>query len=97
MAFASPANDELIDTITIGEYLLRDKDSSYLLQMQGNAMEEYGIRAGDYIVFERTHVYKQGDLVVALGDDGYTVVYVNTHSTATDIVGIVTGTFRKYV
>jgi DNA polymerase V len=98
MSFAAPANDELADTITVGEYLLRDKDASYLLQMSGDALSEEGILDGDFLVFERSNDYKLGDLVVTLGPDGYHVKRLAKGTGAfVQVVGIVTGTFRKYV
>ncbi len=95
MGFAAPADDELADTITVGAYLLRDKDASYLLQMAGEAMKEEGILDGDMVVFERSHDYRVGDIVVALGEDGYTLTYFKK-DTPHQIVGVVTGSFRKY-
>src|ERR1700677_4674040 len=64
--FASPSEEELIDTITIGDYLIRDQEASYLLEVVGDSMIDAGIREGDMVIFERTHDYKPGDIVIAL-------------------------------
>lgn len=98
MGFAAPADDELADTITVGRYLLRDKDASYLLQMSGDSMQAEGILDGDMVVFERSHDYRKGDIVVSLGPDGYSLQYCGKQSADPDsrIVGVVTGSFRKY-
>jgi SOS-response transcriptional repressor LexA len=74
--FASPAEEELADTITIGEYLVRDKDASFLLEVEGDSMQDAGIREGDMVVFERSSDYKPGDIVIALTEDGYTIKYL---------------------
>lgn len=74
--FAAPAEEELADTISIGEYLLNDPTASYLLKVEGDSMEDAGIREGDMVVFERTHDFKPGDIVVALTEDGYTLKYL---------------------
>lgn len=74
--FAAPAEEELADTITIGEYLIRRPEASYLLQVEGDSMKDAGIQEGDMVVFERTHSYKPGDIVVALTEDGYTLKYL---------------------
>jgi SOS-response transcriptional repressor LexA len=47
------------------------------------------------VVFERSHDYRVGDLVVVLGDDGYTLEYFKK-DIPRQIVGVVTGSFRKY-
>ncbi len=75
--FASPSEDSLADTISIGDYLIRDKDASYLLEVEGDSMTGAGIREGDMVVFERTHDYKPGDIVIALTEDGYTIKYLH--------------------
>ena len=74
--FASPAEEEVADTVSIGEYLLGDPNASYLLQVEGDSMEDAGIQNGDMVIFERTHSYKPGDIVVALTEDGYTLKYL---------------------
>jgi repressor LexA len=74
--FAAPAEEELADTINIGEYLLRRPDASYLLTVEGDSMQDAGIHHGDMVVFERTQDYKIGDIVVALTEDGYTLKYL---------------------
>lgn len=74
--FASPAEDELADTITVGEYLIRHKESSYLLEVEGNSMNDAGIQSGDMVIFERGRAANTGDIVVALTEDGYTLKYL---------------------
>jgi DNA polymerase V len=74
--FAAPAEEELADTISIGEYLLDRPEASYLLTVEGDSMEGAGIRSGDMVVFERTADVKVGEIVVALIEDGYTLKYL---------------------
>lgn len=74
--FAAPAEEELADTITIGDYLITNPNASYLLQVEGDSMQDAGIQDGDMVVFERTNDYKPGDIVVALTEDGYTLKYL---------------------
>lgn len=74
--FAAPAEDELADTVTIGEYLIGNPNASYLLTVEGDSMEDAGIQSGDMVIFERTQDYKPGDIVVALTEDGYTLKYL---------------------
>ncbi len=111
--FASPAEEELADTITVGEYLIRDKNASFLLEVEGDSMEGAGIKPGDMVIFERSGNYKPGDIVIALTEDGYTIKYLrkkntmfyleaanpkypNIHPKEGQVIGVVTGTFRKY-
>jgi SOS regulatory protein LexA len=74
--FAAPAEEELADTISLGEHMIRRPEASYLLQVEGDSMIDAGIQNGDMVVFERTSDYKVGDIVVALTEDGYTLKYL---------------------
>lgn len=78
--FAAPAEEELADTITIGEYLVRHKESSYLLQVEGDSMIDAGIHDKDMVIFERGGDVKPGDIVVALTEEGYTLKYLRKKS-----------------
>lgn len=79
--FAAPAEEEIADTISIGEYLLDNPSASYLLTVEGDSMEGAGIRDGDMVIFERTHNTNVGDIVVALTEDGYTLKYLRRKGT----------------
>lgn len=74
--FASPAEDELADTISIGEYLIGHKESSFILKVDGDSMFDAGILDGDMVIFERGRDPRNGDIVVALTEDGYTLKYL---------------------
>lgn len=74
--FAAPAEEELADTVTVGDYLIQNPNASYLLQVEGDSMQDAGILSGDMVLFERTQNFKPGDIVVALIEDGYTLKYL---------------------
>lgn len=76
--FAAPAEDELADTITIGDYLVRNPNSSFLLKVEGDSMRDAGIEEGDMVIFERTPDVKSGQIVVALTENGYTLKYLRS-------------------
>ena len=76
--FASPAEDELTDTISIGEYLIGHKESSFILKVDGDSMVDAGILDGDMVIFERGRDPRNGDVVVALTEDGYTLKYLKS-------------------
>ncbi len=96
VGFAAPVEEELADTVTIGEFLIRHKESTYLLEVESDSMKEEGIRQGDMILFERRMDAKPGDIVVALTADGYTLKYLKKNKEE-HIIGVVTATFRTYI
>ena len=46
--------------------LMIDAENSYVLKVKGRSMIEDGIFDGDYVIVERNHSPKNGDIVVAL-------------------------------
>ncbi|HRH26189.1 MAG TPA: S24 family peptidase [Candidatus Paceibacterota bacterium] len=74
--FAAPIEGELSDMLSISDYLIRNREASYILRVKGDSMRDAGIEEGDMVVFERTPDAKPGDIVVALTDDGYTLKYL---------------------
>ncbi len=78
--FPSPAEEELIDTITIDEYLISNKEATYMLKVSGDSMVEAGIQPGDMVLVERNRTPKEGDIVIAEVDGHWTMKYLKRHS-----------------
>ena len=94
--FASPVDEDLADMLRIEDYIIRDKNASFLLQMQGDSMVRHGICDGDLIIFERGADARPGDLVVALTSDGHRIVFLDKRMEGVEIVGVVVSVVRKY-
>ncbi|HEX2241764.1 MAG TPA: S24 family peptidase, partial [Gammaproteobacteria bacterium] len=77
----SPAEEELLDTMTLDEYLIENRDATYMLQVQGPSMKDAGIMDGDTVLVERTTNYKVGDIVVAEVDGEWTIKYLRKDRT----------------
>lgn len=73
--FPSPAEEELIDTITLDEYLIRRKEATFMLKVSGDSMVEAGIRPGDLVLVERHRTPADGDIVVAEVDGQWTMKF----------------------
>lgn len=74
--FPSPAEEELADTITIDEFLISNKESTYMLKVSGDSMIDAGIHAGDMALVERGRTPKEGDIVIAEVDSQWTMKYL---------------------
>ncbi len=68
--------DALTDTISLDSYLIKDKDKSYVLEVKGDSMIEEGIREGDLVIAERKGEAKDGDIVIAYVDGGWTIKFL---------------------
>lgn len=66
------AEENIEDTLTLPVDIVGDS-ASFLLSVHGESMIEAGINDGDYIVVKEQSVANNGDIVVALIDDGATV------------------------
>lgn len=73
--FPSPAEEELVDTITIDDYLIKNKEATYLLKVSGDSMIDAGINPGDIVLVERNRTPANGDIVIAEVDNQWTMKY----------------------
>ncbi len=69
------AEEGILDTLNLDNYLIKNRSSTYLLQVKGDSMIEEGIKEGDYVIVERTNNPKEGDIVIAEVDGGWTMKY----------------------
>lgn len=73
--FPTVAEQDLSNTISLDDYLIEKRDSTYLLQVKGDSMIDEGIHEGDLVVVERKNDPKDGDIVIAEVDGGWTMKY----------------------
>jgi len=81
--FPTLAEEIDLDMINIDDYLIQDKDSSYLLEVKGESMIDAGIHEGDMVIAEKVSSegnksrkeVRDGDIVIALVDGGWTMKY----------------------
>ena len=73
--FPTTMDEELTDTMSIDEYLVEHKESTYILEVKGDSMIDAGIYEGDLVIVERKGEAKVGDIVIAEVDGGWTMKY----------------------
>jgi len=73
--FPSPAEEENVDTISLDEWLVANKESSFMLKVTGDSMIDAAIQEGDMVILERGRQPKTGDIVVAEVDQEWTLKY----------------------
>ena len=74
-----PAEEELVDTIGLEEWLIKNRESTFMLKVSGDSMIDAGIRPGDMLLVERGRTPKSGDVVVAEVDTQWTLKYFEKH------------------
>ncbi|PJE68942.1 repressor LexA [Candidatus Shapirobacteria bacterium CG10_big_fil_rev_8_21_14_0_10_38_14] len=57
--------------VYVAPSMLSGKKSAFVLQVKGSSMIEEGILDGDYVVIEEQNIADNGDIVVAVLDNGF--------------------------
>lgn len=73
--FPSPAEEELLDTLSLDEFLIRKPHATYMVKVSGDSMIEEGIKEGDLVLVERGRQPQPGDIVIAQVDGQWTMKY----------------------
>jgi repressor LexA len=73
--FPSPAEEELVDTMSLDEFLIGNKEATFMLKVKGDSMINAGIMEGDMVLVERGKAPKPGHIVIAVVDGEYTMKY----------------------
>ena len=84
--FPTPAEEELIDTLSLDEYLIDKPEVSFLLQVSGDSMIDAGIFEGDLVIIERDANAKNGDVVLACVDREWTLKYLQKNGQNYELV-----------
>ena len=73
--FPTPAEEDFHQDITLDDWIIRNREASFMLAVRGDAMRDAGIIEGDMVIVERGVEAKPGDIVVAVIDGGWTLKY----------------------
>lgn len=84
--FPSPAEEELIDTLSLDDYLIDKPEASFLLKVSGDSMIDAGIHEGDLVIVERGQNPKNGDIVLGCVDNEWTLKYYRRVGSAVELV-----------
>src|SRR4030067_3113525 len=74
--FPSPAEEELVDTLSLDDLLIQNREATFLLKVSGDSMSGAGILPGDMVIVDRGQVPKSGDIVIAEVDGHWTMKYL---------------------
>lgn len=79
--FPSPAEEELIDTLSLDEFLVEKPEATFMLKVTGDSMIDAGIHPGDMVMVEKGRTPRNNDIVVAAVDGEWTMKYFMRDST----------------
>ena len=73
--FPAPSEEELADTLSLDDFLVEKKESTYILEVDGDSMIDAHIAPGDMVLVERTSRAKDGQIIIAEVDGEWTMKY----------------------
>lgn len=71
--FPSPAADYIAAKVDMNDYLIKNKNASFLVKVDSLSMLKAGIDVNDDLIVDRSLEAKHGDIIVALLDNQLTV------------------------
>lgn len=90
---------DAVGTMSLDEYIVKNKEATYMLSVVGDALVEYGMYDGDMVLVERGRVPKIGDLVIAWHGDSFRIkkYTIQNGQESLHAEAVVVATIRKYV
>jgi repressor LexA len=73
--FPSEADVDELDRVSLEDFLVDDKEKTFILEVKGDSMIDAHIKEGDYVLVERKNDPRDGDIVIAEIDSGWTMKY----------------------
>jgi len=73
--FPSPAEEELLDVLSLDEFLVEHPEATFMLKVTGDSMIDAGIQPGDMVLVERGATPRNNDIVIAQVDGEWTMKY----------------------
>jgi DNA polymerase V len=84
--FPSPADDYIEAHLNLNDKLIKNKEATFLLKVQGDSMKKIGIFDGDILVVDKSIKPTDGKIVIAALDGQLTVKRLSLKSTGTWLV-----------
>jgi len=71
--FPSPADDFIEMEINLQDYIVKNKEATFCVKVEGTSMTKAGINTGDIMIVDRSLNPKHNDIVLAVIDGEFTV------------------------
>lgn len=84
--FPSPAEEELADTLSLDDFLIDNRQATFMLKVSGDSMRDAGILPGDMILVDKSQTAKSGDIVIAEVDGEWTMKFLKKRGESVTLV-----------
>lgn len=73
--FPAPSEETLYDTVSLDNFLIKSREETYMLEVDGDSMIDAHIEKGDMVIAEKSDKAKDGEIVIAEVDGEFTMKY----------------------
>jgi SOS regulatory protein LexA len=74
--FPSPAEEELADTLSLDDFLIDNRQATFMLKVSGDSMKDAGILPDDMVLVDKSQAAMSGDIVIAEVDGEWTMKFL---------------------
>ncbi len=96
MAFRTQEEEGALDTMSIDDYLIENKEATFMLRVNSDSMSEAGILRGDLVLIDRSKEPISHDIVIVVLDGVFKIGYRDSFHTEAKVEAVVVGVVRKY-
>jgi SOS-response transcriptional repressor LexA len=97
MAFRTHEEEGALDTMSLDEYLIENKEATFMFRAKGDHLKDSGILRGDLLIVDRSKEPKTHDIVVAVSNGSFIFDHMYAISGREAVVeAVVTAVIRKY-
>lgn len=76
--FPTEVEEDAYNTISLNDYLVKNREATFMFKVKGESMKDAGIFDGDMVLVERTTTARPGQIVIACVDGRFTMKYLRT-------------------
>lgn len=96
MGFRTHEEDGALDTVSLDDFLIENKEATFMLRAKSDAMKDAGILTGDLIIVDRSKEFRSGDIVIVVQNGAFKIGYVDTFRNGEKVEAVVSAVVRKY-
>jgi DNA polymerase V len=97
MGFRTEDEDGALDTMSLDEYVIENREATYILRAKSDAMKGEGILYGDLLVVDRSKTPQRSDIVIAVRDGEFVMRRLSeVEDEGIQVEAVVTAVIRKY-
>lgn len=93
--FRTEDEEGALDAMSLDEYLVENKEATFMLRAGTSALSDRGILLGDLLIVDRSRVPRQNDIVIGV-ENGEFVLRRLADLGGASVEAVVTAVIRKY-